>query len=70
MALLFPTSLCVPQALQHTNVSLTWDADDEGRKRALMRKMTADDIKEDDFAVSQGRCVPSHPQPGMFSTGA
>lgn len=40
-----------PQALQHTSVSLTWDADDEGRKRALSKKMTADDIREDDFAV-------------------
>lgn len=39
------------QALQHTNVSLSWDAEDEGRKRALTKKMTADDIREDDFAV-------------------
>ncbi|GAB4817011.1 hypothetical protein N2152v2_004057 [Parachlorella kessleri] len=37
------------KALQHTSVSLTWDADDEGRKRALTKKMTADDLKEDDL---------------------
>ena len=33
-------------------MSLTWDADDEGRKRALTKKMTADDLKEDDLKVS------------------
>lgn len=37
------------KALQHTNVELTWDKGDEGRKRALTRKLTADEIKEDDF---------------------
>ena len=37
------------KSLQHTNVELTWDKGDEGRKRALTRKLTADEIKEDDF---------------------
>ena len=39
-------------ALQHTNVQLTWDADDDGRKRALSAKRaTQADIREDDFKV-------------------
>ncbi len=39
-------------ALQHTNVKLTWDADDDGRKRALSAKRaTQADIREDDFKV-------------------
>ena len=37
------------KALQHTNVQLTWDKGDEGRKRVLSKKVSADDIKEDDF---------------------
>jgi hypothetical protein len=37
-------------ALQHTNVQLTWDADDDGRKRALSAKRaTQMEIREDDF---------------------
>ena len=40
-------------ALQHTNVQLTWDADDDGRKRALSAKRaTQADIREDDFKVA------------------
>lgn len=39
------------RALQHTNVQLTWDADDDGRKRALTRKLNAEELKEDDFKV-------------------
>lgn len=38
-------------ALQHTNVKLTWDADDDTRKKALRKKMTEDSIREDDFKV-------------------
>lgn len=37
------------KALQHTNIELTWDADDGGRKRALSKKLTADELKDDDF---------------------
>ena len=39
-------------ALQHTNVKLTWDADDDTRKKALRKKMTEDTIRDDDFRVS------------------
>lgn len=39
-------------ALQHTNVKLTWDADDDTRKKALRKKMTEDTIRDDDFKVS------------------
>lgn len=39
------------RALQHTSVQLTWDADDDSRKRALTRRATADELKEDDFKV-------------------
>lgn len=39
-------------ALQHTNVKLTWDADDDSRKKALRKKMTEDSIRDDDFKVS------------------
>lgn len=38
-------------ALQHTNVKLTWDADDDTRKKALRKKMTEDTIRDDDFKV-------------------
>ena len=38
-------------ALQHTNVKLTWDADDDTRKKALRKKMTEDSIRDDDFKV-------------------
>ena len=39
-------------ALQHTDVKLTWDADDDGRKRALSAsRLTGDQIREDDFKV-------------------
>lgn len=40
-------------ALQHTNVKLTWDADDDTRKKALRKKMTEDSIRDDDFRVSR-----------------
>ncbi len=36
-------------ALQHTRVKLTWDADDAVRKRALARRLTQDELHEDDF---------------------
>lgn len=42
------------RALQHTNVQLTWDADDDSRKRALTRKLNAEELKEDDFKVGGG----------------
>ena len=39
-------------ALQHTNVKLTWDADDDNRKKALKKKMTEESIRDDDFKVA------------------
>ena len=39
------------RSLQHSRVALTWDADDDGRKRALTRRLNADEVKEDDFRV-------------------
>ncbi|EFN57460.1 hypothetical protein CHLNCDRAFT_57252 [Chlorella variabilis] len=48
-----PTDYAPPtfqaRALQHTNVQLTWDTGDDGRKRALTRRVTAEELKEDDF---------------------
>ena len=38
-------------ALQHTNVKLTWDADDAVRKRTLARKLTQEQLHDDDFRV-------------------
>jgi hypothetical protein len=32
-------------------VQLTWDADDDGRKRALTHRPNAEELKEDDFRV-------------------
>ena len=45
-------------ALQHTNVKLTWDADDVVRKRTLARKLTQEQLHEDDFRVRGGTYVP------------
>lgn len=36
-------------ALQHTNVKLTWDADDDNRKRTLAKRVTKDELRDDDF---------------------
>ncbi|GAX82620.1 hypothetical protein CEUSTIGMA_g10046.t1 [Chlamydomonas eustigma] len=41
-------------SLQHTDPKLTWDADDEGRKRVLHKKMTEEEIKEADFQAYLG----------------
>ena len=38
-------------ALQHTQVKLTWDADDVVRKRTLARRLTQEQLHEDDFRV-------------------
>ncbi|KDD72917.1 hypothetical protein H632_c2737p0, partial [Helicosporidium sp. ATCC 50920] len=37
------------RALQLTNVGLSWDGEDKSRRKILTRKMTAEDIKEDDL---------------------
>ena len=38
-------------ALQHTNVKLTWDADNDQRRRALSKRVTANELRDDDFKV-------------------
>ncbi|KAK9815149.1 hypothetical protein WJX73_008881 [Symbiochloris irregularis] len=42
------------KALQHTRVQLTWDGDDEPRKKALTRRVNADQLREDAFQAYLG----------------
>ena len=42
------------QALQQTRVTLTWDADDPERKKRLRRKLTAEQLRDEDFAAYLG----------------
>lgn len=44
-----PPPFFATAALQHTNVKLTWDGDDEQRKRTMSKRVTADELREDDF---------------------
>ena len=37
----------------HSNPKLTWDADDDVRRRKLSKRVTADQLREDDFKVTQ-----------------
>eukprot|EP00798_Chlamydomonas_sp_ICE-L_P030470 gene30470-35481_t len=41
-------------SLQHTDPKLTWDAEDDSRKKVLNRKMTQDEVKDADFAAYLG----------------
>ena len=36
-------------ALHHSKPKLTWDADNDDRKKVLSKKVTAEELKEDDF---------------------
>ncbi len=36
-------------ALQHSNVKLTWDATPDERRRALSKKVKAEELRDDDF---------------------
>jgi len=38
-------------AMLHTKPRLMWDADDDDRKRMLSRKVTKDELRDDDFKV-------------------
>ena len=38
-------------ALQHTAVKLTWDAEPAERRRALSKRVTAEQLRDDDFKV-------------------
>ena len=42
------------RALQQTSVGLSWDADDPDRKKQLRRKITAEQLKDEDFAAYLG----------------
>jgi hypothetical protein len=46
---LYEPSEFVTQALQHSNVKLTWDAEDPERAKTTKRKFTKQDIKDMDF---------------------
>ena len=37
------------KALQHTKPTLTWDEDDDSRKKTLHRKLGPDEVKEEEF---------------------
>lgn len=52
------------QALQHSNVKSTWDADNRDRRQTLVagKRATKDDIRDDDFKVSPSQ--PHPPPPG------
>ena len=41
-------------SLQHTDPKLSWDADDEVRKRVLHKKLSEEQIKEADFEAYLG----------------
>lgn len=40
----------------HTNPKLTWDAEDEGRKKMLLKRVTKDELRDDDFKVGFLSC--------------
>jgi hypothetical protein len=42
------------QALQQTRVALTWDADDPERRKRLRRKLTHEQLRDEDFAAYLG----------------
>ena len=42
------------KALQQTRVTLTWDADDPERKKQLRRKLTSEQLRDEDFAAYLG----------------
>ena len=50
-------SLPTHQALQSTDPEVTWDAPDKGRRHYLSKKLTEDEIKEDDFKVRGKGCM-------------
>lgn len=38
-------------AMLHTNPKLTWDAEDEGRKKMLHKRVSKEELRDDDFKV-------------------
>ncbi len=43
-------------AMLHTKPKLTWDAEDEGRKRMLHKRVSKDELRDDDFKVRGRLC--------------
>ena len=39
-------------AMLHTKPKLTWDAEDEGRKKMLHKRVSKDELRDDDFKVA------------------
>lgn len=39
-------------AMLHTKPKLTWDAEDEGRKRLLHKRISKNELRDDDFKVT------------------
>lgn len=39
-------------AMLHTKPKLTWDAEDEGRKRMLHKRVSKEELRDDDFKVA------------------
>ncbi len=46
-----PPPFFTTAALQHSNVKLTWDATPDERRRALSKKVKAEELRDDDFKV-------------------
>ena len=48
-----PPPFFTTAALQHSNVKLTWDATPDERRRALSKRVKAEELRDDDFKVTQ-----------------
>ena len=47
-----PPPFFTTAALQHSNVKLTWDATPDERRRALSKRIKAEELRDDDFKVT------------------
>lgn len=47
-----PPPFFTTAALQHSNVKLTWDATPDDRRRALSKRVKAEELRDDDFKVT------------------
>jgi hypothetical protein len=56
-------------SLQHTDPKLSWDADDDGRKRVLHKKLTEEEIKEADFEAYLGSDPDDEEEEGSAGRG-
>ena len=55
-----PPPFFATAALQHSNVKLTWDATPDERRRALSKKVTPEELRDDDFKVRRVPFRPTH----------